>query len=278
MAQPKKQTQVTVWRAPDLGAELLRGSFADFSYDTHTHDTACFALLTHGAIRIRTRGTEFVARKGDLYAIAADEPHAGWPVDAQGWKLRTLYVDMDHLRALAGDERAHRAVTLAGPIIRDAELASMLYGVHWCSQQQGPALYREERYLAFASRLFARHARHAAELAEPAPPGKADRAVRLAKDFLDSHLEQQVSLGDIAAAAGLPAFRLFRAFERAMGMTPHAYQRQARIRTAVGLIRGRHALSEVAAAAGFADQAHLTRCFRRAMGVTPGVYQKAVRT
>jgi AraC-like DNA-binding protein len=30
----------------------------------------------------------------------------------------------------------------------------------------------------------------------------------------------------------------------------------------------------VAAAVGFADQAHLTRWFRRAYGITPAVYQR----
>jgi AraC-like DNA-binding protein len=59
-------------------------------------------------------------------------------------------------------------------------------------------------------------------------------------------------------------------------MTPHAYQRQARIRLAIDLIRRGDRLSEVAAATGFADQAHLTRSFRRAMGVTPGMYQVAM--
>jgi len=59
-------------------------------------------------------------------------------------------------------------------------------------------------------------------------------------------------------------------------MTPHGYQRQARIRSATDLIRRGRALAEVAAAAGFADQAHLTRCFRRTMGVTPGLFRDAV--
>jgi hypothetical protein len=90
-----------IWCAKELGAaELLRGRFADYSYDIHTHDKACFALITRGAIRIRTRGAEFVARAGDLYAIDADEPHAGWPVDAEGWSLRTLYVDVNELQRM----------------------------------------------------------------------------------------------------------------------------------------------------------------------------------
>ncbi len=98
-----KRNPVLFWRADDLGADLLRGRFADFSYDAHTHDTACFALITEGAIRIRMRGGEFVARKGDLYAINADEIHAGWPVDPVGWSQRTIYVDLDVLRGKIDD-------------------------------------------------------------------------------------------------------------------------------------------------------------------------------
>ncbi|WP_186078550.1 AraC family ligand binding domain-containing protein [Burkholderia gladioli] len=118
-----RKTEVRIWQAPELAAELLRGDFHDFSYDVHTHDTACFALITSGAIRIRMRGSEFVARQGDLYAIDADEPHAGGPVDPGGWRQRTVYVRTEHLRSLLsdGDPRAdHRRcaaqrAVLSGP-------------------------------------------------------------------------------------------------------------------------------------------------------------------
>ncbi|GLU33573.1 AraC family transcriptional regulator [Trinickia caryophylli] len=264
---------VRIWRAPDLGAELLRGRFHDFSYDVHTHETACFALITAGAIRIRMRGTEFVARQGDLYAIEADEPHAGWPVDEAGWRQRTVYVDTEHLRSLLGARWRYGTGGLKGPIISDAALASLFLDVHHGSETHGEALQREEHYLAFAARLFERHMRGPAG---PAEPVREPRAVSVARDFLDHHLDRTVHLDDIAQAAGLPIYRLFRAFERHTGMTPHAYQRQARVRSAIDLIRLGQPLSEVAAAAGFSDQAHLTRAFRRVMGVTPGAYRKAV--
>jgi len=79
---PEIQSDINIWRSSDLQAELIRGRFIDYAYDVHTHETACFALLTEGQIRIRMRGNEFVAHKGDLYAIDADEPHAGWAIDA----------------------------------------------------------------------------------------------------------------------------------------------------------------------------------------------------
>ena len=97
----------------------------------------------------------------------------------------------------------------------------------------------------------------------------------LAQNFLDCHLDRRVRLHEIAQAAGLPPFRLFRAFARAAGMSPHGYQRQARVRYAAALIRLGRLLCDAALAAGFADQAHMTRSFRRTMGVTPGAYREA---
>ncbi len=273
------RTEVRIWRAPELAAELLHGDFHDFSYDVHTHDTACFALITEGAIRIRMRGREFVAKAGDLYAIDADEPHAGWPVDRSGWRQRTVYVRTEHLRSLLADDGeggpAGRGAAIRGPIIGDARLNALFYRVHEGSELQGDALRREERYLRFVARLFERHVHDPVPAAWSAPAGAEPRAVRIAREFLDHRLDSQVHLEEIAGAAGLPTFRLFRAFERHLGMTPHAYQRQARVRSAIALIRLGRPLSEVAAATGFTDQAHLTRWFRRMMGVTPGAFRDA---
>ena len=265
-----------LWRDDGLGsAELLRGSFAGFAYDIHTHDKACFALLTRGAIRIRMRGHEFVARAGDLYAIDPEEPHAGWPIDDEGWSLRTLYVRPQELHALysCGEGVLSHTPSIAGPIIRDEVLAAHFVEVHRSSEVAAAPLQREQAYLDFISDLFARHMRNVAS--PDATASREDRAIRIARDFLDEHLDQRVRLDEVARAAGLPALKLFRSFERATGMSPHGYQRQARMRLATELIRRGRALSVVAATTGFADQAHMTRSFRRTLGVTPGAYRQA---
>lgn len=70
---------------------------------------------------------------------------------------------------------------------------------------------------------------------------------------------------------------LLRSFKRAIGMTPHEYQLQARVRRAYALVRrseGR--LADIAANVGFADQAHLTRHFKNIMGATPGQVRRAI--
>ncbi len=265
------ETETELWVSHDLGgAELLRGRFVDYAYDLHAHDTASFALVTEGSIRIRTRGREVVARAGDLYAIDAEEPHAGWPVDSSGFCLRTLHIEAEMLKAAIG--AGGPSVALAGPILRDRVLAGQFVEVHRRSEAGAPPLELEERYLAFVTRLLQRHTRSAPHIPDA---GREDRAVHLARAFLDERLDRRVRLGDISAAAGLPTFRLLRAFARATGMSPHGYQRQARVRWAAELLRRGEPLGEIATRAGFADQAHFTRTFRRTMGVTPGAYKAA---
>jgi len=97
----------------------------------------------------------------------------------------------------------------------------------------------------------------------------------MARDFLDAHLQDNVSLVTIAEQTGLAQYKLFRSFERTYGMTPHAYQRQARVRFAMRLLRQGVTLVDAGALSGFSDQAHFTRWFKRFMGVTPGLYQRA---
>jgi AraC-like DNA-binding protein len=43
----------------------------------------------------------------------------------------------------------------------------------------------------------------------------------------------------------------------------------------MALLRAGWPPAEIAAAVGFADQAHFTRLFRRTMGMPPGAYRRA---
>ncbi|MGY0056323.1 helix-turn-helix domain-containing protein [Streptomyces sp. LZ34] len=84
-------------------------------------------------------------------------------------------------------------------------------------------------------------------------------------------------LAAVAAEVGLSPPRL-RALVRASAGTPLAALRQwARLRDAVAALPGASPAA-AAAAAGFADQAHLTRTSRKLLGRTPGSLPSARRT
>jgi AraC family transcriptional regulator len=108
--------------------------------------------------------------------------------------------------------------------------------------------------------------------AAPQPATGLSRAVSAAVRFIREHYAEQISLGDIAAAAGMSSFHLTRVFKKIMGMSPHQYLVELRVHSARALVSSggdRPSLAEVAAAVGFADQSHLTRQFKRILGTTP---------
>jgi len=73
----------------------------------------------------------------------------------------------------------------------------------------------------------------------------------------------------LAAAVGLGERQLRRRFAAAVGYGPKTFARVARFRRALALIRAGEPLATAAAAAGYADQAHMTRELAALAGRTP---------
>lgn len=107
------------------------------------------------------------------------------------------------------------------------------------------------------------------------PCAESTRDARIAKAirFIDQHFQERVSLPEIARAACLSPYYFLRLFRTVVGISPHAYLVQCRLRYARRLLTagvGNRTLTHIAVEAGFYDQTHLTRHFRRAFGKTPG--------
>jgi AraC family transcriptional regulator len=95
------------------------------------------------------------------------------------------------------------------------------------------------------------------------------RALCRARDFVAANIDQTLTVGAIAAAAGQDRAHFIRIFSRTVGVTPHRYVIQARLAHALDAIRAkRFSLAEAAAAAGFTDQSHLSNWARRVYGAT----------
>lgn len=94
--------------------------------------------------------------------------------------------------------------------------------------------------------------------------------------YLDTHIDRRVSVAELARAAGLSESWFAHAFKQTTGLSPQRWQMQRRIDRASAMMRAHPArpLAEIAAATGFADQAHLTRAFRAEKGVPPATWRR----
>ncbi|MDR6661295.1 AraC-like DNA-binding protein [Tardiphaga robiniae] len=89
-------------------------------------------------------------------------------------------------------------------------------------------------------------------------------------DYIDQNLSARLTLQDLATVSGLSRMHFAAQFRAAIGVRPHEYLLQQRIRYAEELLKqATIPLVEVALSVGFQTQAHFTTVFKRIAGTTP---------
>jgi AraC family transcriptional regulator len=103
------------------------------------------------------------------------------------------------------------------------------------------------------------------------PRSKLKRTI----DFINSNLERDITLNDIAAEADLSAYHFSRLFKQSTGVPPHRYLLQARIEKAKSLLKNQQdSIAEISHKLGFSDQSHFTMFFKRFTGYTPRSFRE----
>ncbi len=99
-----------------------------------------------------------------------------------------------------------------------------------------------------------------------------------AEELLHAESHRNVSLDEIAKAAGVHPVYFSRVFRRTHRQSIAAYVNQIRIQNASERLRqGGTPLAEIAVYHGFADQSHFTRVFKKITGSTPSAFRRAVQ-
>ncbi|MEW5665300.1 AraC family transcriptional regulator [Pseudomonas putida] len=106
--------------------------------------------------------------------------------------------------------------------------------------------------------------------------GLAPNLRRQLVDYLEAHLDQPITLEELALRCNLSAYHFARMFRASFGLPPHQYLLARRLHRACQLLRlGVMPLGEIALLCGFASASHFSNRFRQTLGATPGEYRKA---
>ena len=251
--------------------EFLFADYRDFVFPPHVHETFGIGVIEAGGQQFRPgRAPSLIMPAETLCVFNPGVVHEGRPATEQGWRYRMFYPSPT-LVARTLEDPQHRTVGgewgFGRHVIDDPELYREFENLHVSSQRRETLLERETRITAFLRRLFARHGNFSPK-GNPAPV--APRTVAIVRDYLHAKAESQVSIVDLAEAAGVSGTQVIRAFSAATGMPPHAYLVSLRVERAKALLRAGLSLAEAALEVGFSDQSQFTRHFKRLTGVTPG--------
>jgi AraC-like DNA-binding protein len=236
---------------------------------TEHHDAWSLSLVQRGSFGCRCRGRAFelvpgsllVGRPGDEFVCTHDHHDGG--DECLSFRLPPELVDeIDHR------ERAWASGAVP-PTAPTAVLSALARG------DAGVGL--DEVGIALATRYV-----EAVAGRSPAPvrPRSVDRR-RVVESalFIEARAAEELSLQQLADAAGWSACHYLRLFAAVVGVTPHQYLLRCRLRRAARMLVEDEArpVTEVALDAGFADLSNFVRSFHRAAGVSPRGWRRAAR-
>ncbi len=100
-------------------------------------------------------------------------------------------------------------------------------------------------------------------------------AITKAKQFIEEHQTEEISLADVASAVNTSTFYFCKMFKKATGLNFTDYLSRIRVEKAKNLLLNPNLrISEVAFAAGFQSLSHFNRVFRRIAGESPTRYRE----
>lgn len=271
------ENTVHVRRFPGLGpVEWMRARYRNQIFTRHFHERYALGIIEHGALGFRYRGEEVTAAAGAVGLVIPGEPHNGYAASEQGWSYRMLYLGPELLQQAAEELKGKPAGMpfFRAGALEDEVLAAGIRDLHLRMEDEAmPRLEKETRLLDLLTFWIRRHAE---ERPEPKDVGREPGAVDRVRELMHADFAQELSLETLAGEAALSPYHFVRVFRSHVGMPPHAYLIQVRIRKARELLAAGKTPAEAAQETGFSDQSHLTNHFKRFTGVTPARYRKII--
>ncbi|MGV2287909.1 AraC family transcriptional regulator [Trinickia sp. YCB016] len=255
------------------GLVLGAARFSEFSFERHFHLDYHIGLVTEGIQRQRFGGKTVLLGPGCVSLMPPGVIHDGVGEGSGAFTLKTFRLSPDLLGDVAEEiGGSPREPELAGTVLEDPVLAGHLLRLHDAMRRNNGAITLDvqSQWLTLMECLF--------EQSRAVVPQDVKGALlpvqwQRVRDYCFAHLDEKITLEELASVCGLGRFHFLRQFKQTVGMTPHAWLVRLRLEQACSLLaQSSQTIAEVAQGVGFYDQSHFNRAFRQAFGVPPSNY------
>ncbi|MFT3847140.1 MAG: AraC family transcriptional regulator [Propionivibrio sp.] len=265
------------WRSPALPfVESRRANDSAACYAPHSHSTLSIGAVDGGQSVFSRAGRRQRLRKGDVVLIPAGEVHSCNPENDGRWSYQMLYLDPAWVDAIVGEMGALDAVVInhLPPDAAPPRVHQRLTRLNACLFGPATDEDKEAALLVFVGDVFGEIRARTESPGSRLDAREESVRLRRAQAMIAERCAESLTLDALAREAGMSRYHFVRAFGRAVGMTPHAWQIDRRIERARSLLEQGMSLADAALQLGFADQSHFQRAFKQRVAATPGEYRQ----
>ena len=211
--------------------------------------------------------------EGDLVIFPAHEPFPRVQIDREV-EIIELFLEPETLTKTIGEGAAVEVIPqlkLRDPLIKQMGLALKT------ELERGGAdskLYAESMSTALSAHLLRRYSSYTVKNYSGGLPKSQ---LREAIAYIHEHLDQNLTLAELASVVYLSPHHFANLFKQSTGRSPHQYVTHCRIEKAKRLLRQPNTpIIEICQQVGFQNQSHFTRVFRQYTHSTPKAYRNSL--
>lgn len=244
----QKASSVQYLHDSNTDMELILCCNSRISYPLHNHASVfVIGLVLSGSIFLTVDGDSFTCKKDHSFAILPYIPHI---IEAQNpYSLLTLCINKNTISKYSKDKIKnkirHLLVAVCELELTEIQVIRLLN----CLDSFDNAL------LSYSAEPF----------------------IESAKKQIECCPEMKLSIDEMAHSLYVSKYHFIRSFKQAIGLTPHQFQIQNRVRKAQHMLNNMDSITEVALTTGFCDQSHFIKQFEKYVGLTPTVYKISCR-
>lgn len=102
-----------------------------------------------------------------------------------------------------------------------------------------------------------------------------EKNINLLACYIEDNPEVELNINTMSEKTYISKYHLIRQFKKEVGLTPHKFQIQNRVRKAQHILNNNYSITEAALMTGFYDESHFIRHFKNIVKITPTDYKKA---
>ncbi len=245
------------------------------AFSTHLHNYYEFLYFARGDAAYVVEGNEYKAEDGDLFITCPGELHSIAFKSDRDYERHFIQISEE---LLAGEEcdmlkllrnKAFGKNNKISHLLTKGEVERYFQGVQYHVVNGG-----EEGKLLAKTYIIQLIDKVNRLLYAPVEAEKENERIRAAKEYINSHLTQRLTLDHLAEAVYTDKYYLSHLFKKECGMSITDYVSMQRVALAKKLITGGRSATEVFPECGFNDYSSFYRAFRKLSGKSPNEFFK----
>jgi AraC family transcriptional regulator len=231
-----------------------------FTSQMHYHDNMHISFVLQGGSIEKRIGSEYERLPGNIMFYHAGEAHQNIQKVFPSKNIN-LEIDIDFLKKYPIPE-----TTINTAITQNPDGKFLMLKIY------KELLVDDNFSVASINMLFLDLIGNAAQ---PGHKQKLPSWLKIVYELMNERWNEKLTLGDLAAAAGVNPITISKHFRKYFSCTFGEYMRKLKIERSLSFIKtSSSSLAEVAYSCNFADQSHFTRTFKQLTGFLPKQYKK----